>query len=80
MTQFIDGNLEDDIKARLQVRADRNGRSLEEEVLRILRNAVKDENKKVTKLGSRIAARFRNTGLAVNLPELRGQPVRITDS
>jgi plasmid stability protein len=65
--------LEDDVKARLKRRAARHSRSMEEEVRDILRNAVKEENKSLPKLGARIASRFAKTGLTEDLPELRGQ-------
>ena len=39
----------------------------------MLRNAVREQNQPVAKLGSRIAARFVKTGLTTGLPELRGQ-------
>jgi plasmid stability protein len=76
MAQFIVRNLEDDVKARLKRRAERHGRSIEEEVCDILRNATKEENRPLPKLGSRIAARFAKTGLTKDLPELRGQAPR----
>jgi len=76
MAQFIVRNLEDDVKARLKRRAERHGRSMEEEVRDILRNAVKEENRPLPKLGSRIAARSAKTGLEKDLPELRGQAPR----
>ncbi len=79
MAQFIVRNLEDDVKARLKRRAERHGRSMEEEARHILRNAVRDENQPAPKLGSRIAARFRKFGLTADLPELRGQPPRPPD-
>jgi len=79
MAQFIVRNLEDDVKARLKRRAERNGRSMEEEVRQILRNAAREENRPAPKLGSRIAARFRKTGLTADLPELRGQPAQSAD-
>ena len=79
MAQFIVRHLEDDVKARLKRRAQRHGRSMEEEVRHILRDVVKDGNKGVSKLGSRIAARFKKTGLTADLPELRGQSVRSAD-
>jgi plasmid stability protein len=79
MAQFIVRHLEDDVKARLKRRAERHGRSMEEEVRHILRDVVKDGNKRVSKLGSRIAARFKKTGLTADLPELRGQSVRSAD-
>ena len=52
---------------------------MEEEVRQILRNAAKEENRPVTRLGSRIAAHFRTAGLTADLPELRGQPARAAD-
>ena len=73
MAQFIVRNLEDDVKARLKRRATHHGRSMEEEVRHILHDAVKEQNQRVVKLGSRIAARFAKTGLTIELPELRGQ-------
>ena len=73
MAQFTVRNLEDDVKTRLKRRAAHHGRSMEEEVRHILRDAVKEQNQRVTKLGSRIAARFAKTGLTIELPELRGQ-------
>ena len=79
MAQFIVRHLEDDVKARLKRRAERHGRSMEEEVRHILRDVVKDGNKRVSRLGSRIAARFKKTGLTADLPELRGQSVRSAD-
>ena len=79
MAQFVVRHLEDDVAARLKRRAKRHGRSMEEEVRHILRNATKDEHRAVRRLGSRIAARFRGLGLTRDLPELRGQPARAAD-
>jgi antitoxin FitA len=76
MAQFIVRHLEDDVKARLKRRAAQHGRSMEEEVRHILRDAVKEQNKRVARLGSRIAARFAKTGLSTDLPELSGQVPR----
>jgi len=73
MAQFIVRHLEDDVKSRLKRRAERHGRSMEEEVRHILRNALKEENRPAPRLGSRIAARFVKTGLTADLPELHGQ-------
>ena len=79
MAQFVVRHLEDDVAARLKRRAKRHGRSMEEEVRHILRNATKDEHRAVRRLGSRIAARFKGMGLTRDLPELRGQPARAAD-
>ncbi len=73
MAQFIVRNLEDNVKARLKRRAANHKRSMEEEVRHILRDAVKEQNQPVTKLGSRIGARFAKVGLTTDLPELHGQ-------
>ncbi len=79
MAQFVVRNLEEDVKVRLKRRAARHGFSMEEEVREILRDAVKNEVPSQSKLGSRIAARFRKVGLTTALPELRGQSVRPLD-
>jgi antitoxin FitA len=76
MAQLVVRNLEEEVKAKLQQRALRNGRSTEEEVREILRDAVKDENAPRPKLGSRLAARFRGVGLDDEIPEQRGQLAR----
>jgi plasmid stability protein len=76
MAQFVVRDLEENVKARLKRRAARHGRSMEEEVRHILRDAVKEQNQGVIKLGSRIAARFVKAGLTAELPELHGQVPR----
>ena len=76
MAQFIVRDLEDDVKARLKRRAARHGRSMEEEVRHILRDAVKEQNLRLPNLGSRMAARFAKAGLSTDLPELRGRLAR----
>jgi plasmid stability protein len=75
MAQVIVRNLEDDVKLALKQRANQHGWSMEEEVRYILRRAVNEETPVTSKLGSRIAARFADIGLAEPLPELRGQPI-----
>jgi plasmid stability protein len=53
---------------------------MEAEVRQILRNAVKDDEGRASPgLGSRIAARFKRTGLVDPLPELHGQIPRPAD-
>ena len=79
MGQVIVRDLEDDVKMRLKRRAARHGRSMEEEARHILRDAVKQQDQRVAKLGSRIAARFAKVGLTTELPELRGQRPRSAD-
>jgi antitoxin FitA len=75
MPQLVVRQLDDDVKKKLQGRARRHGRSTEEEVREILRNAVREESGSPTPLGSRIAARFRRVGLGREIEELRGYPV-----
>ena len=41
-----------------------------------LRDAVKEQNRHIAKLGSRIAARFAKAGLSTDLPELHGHILR----
>ena len=79
MAQLLVRHLEDDVKAKLQFRARRHGRSTEEEVREILRNAVKDEGGSPAPLGSRLAARFAGQGLPEDVPELRGEQARPAD-
>lgn len=76
MAQIIVRNLEESVKARLQRRAKRNGRSMEEEVRDILRNAANQSRRSGRGLGSELAARMRGTGLKFEIPELRGYPVK----
>jgi plasmid stability protein len=73
MAQLLVRNLDDDVKLRLQLRARRHGRSTEEEVRDILRNAVKDEGLQRKPLGSRLRDRFAGIGLKDELPEVRGE-------
>lgn len=73
MAQLVVRNLEDDVKARLQRRAEHHGRSMEEEVRDILRDAVKEDGVPVP-LGTRFAQRFAGIGLEADIPELRGEP------
>lgn len=80
MAQLLVRHLDDEVKARLQRRARRHGRSTEEEVREILRNAVREEDGARLPLGSRLAARFARVGLTKEeIPELRDQPPRPAD-
>ncbi|ABM12533.1 FitA-like ribbon-helix-helix domain-containing protein [Mycolicibacterium vanbaalenii] len=76
MAQILIRQLDEDTKAKLQRMARRHGRSTEEEVREILRNAVRGVDEAPSRLGSRIAARFSGSGLEADIPELRGNPVR----
>ena len=76
MAQILVRGLDEDLKARLNRRARRHGRSTEEEVRDILRNAANEEASPPAPLGSRLAARFARIGLDREIEELRGQPAR----
>jgi len=76
MAQLVVRNLDDDVKAKLQQRARRHGRSTEEEVREILRNAVRNEPRKTEPLGRRLRALFGDIGLEEDIPEWRGQPAK----
>jgi plasmid stability protein len=72
MAQLIVRNLEEDVKTRLRQRASRHGRSVEEEVRDILRNATKGEGKRRGGIGSAMSRLFRDIGLRQDIPELKG--------
>jgi len=80
MAQLIVRNLEDDVRDRLRELAAEHGRSMEEEVREILREAtlrtsIDDE----VRLGTRLANRFRSHTLDGEIEELRGQPAKPAD-
>ena len=72
MAQFVVRNLEEEVAKKLKQRAKRHSRSMEDEVRHILRAAVQQGSEPAQKLGTRIAQRFRRSGLSTDLPELRG--------
>jgi plasmid stability protein len=76
MAQIVVRKLEEGVKTRLQRRARRNGRSMEEEVRDILRNAAHEPDKPSLGLGTEIAALFAGTGLTSDIPELRGYTIK----
>ena len=76
MAQVIVRNLEDSVKRKLQRRAAKHGRSMEEEIRDILRNAVKEDSKSGKGLGTRIAERFRGLGFKEEIQEFRGYTIK----
>ncbi|HEV2196171.1 MAG TPA: Arc family DNA-binding protein [Candidatus Acidoferrum sp.] len=78
MAQLVVRNIEDSVKTKLQRRAKRHGRSMEEEVREILRDAMKDEGKN-RKLGTEIAELFRGIGLrpGEEIPEIHDIKLQI---
>jgi plasmid stability protein len=81
MAQLVVRNLEEDVKTRLQKRAKKHGRSMEEEVRDILRDAVKDQSRKEPGFGTRFASHFKGIGLrdGEEIQELRGYPAQPAD-
>ena len=79
MAQFVVRNLEGGVKTKLQRRARRHGRSMEEEVREILRSAVHEDEAPSGGLGTEIAALFTKAGLKAEIPELRGHAIRPAD-
>lgn len=73
MAQIIVRGLEDDVKLRLQRRARRHGRSMEDEIRHILRSAAMEGDRPAVRLGSVAAALFGPLGLREELPEFKGQ-------
>ena len=76
MAQLVVRNIETEVKLRLQRRAKRNGRSMEEEARDILRDALKEEVAPPGKLGSEIALMFTGIGLDAEIPEIRGHEIK----
>ena len=74
MGQLVVRNIENAVKTRLQRRAKRHGRSMEEEVRDILRSAVSAETPSGG-LGTDISRLFRRTGLDTDATELRGHAI-----
>ena len=79
MAQLIVRNIEEDVKTRLRQRASRHGRSVEEEVRDILRNATKGEGKRKGGIGSAMSRLFQEVGLRQDIPELKGRFPQSTD-
>jgi plasmid stability protein len=77
MAQLIIRNLEEGVTARLRIRAQRNGRRVEEEIREILSDALRAEDASdIPLLGSRLRKRFAGIGLEEDIPQLRGQTPR----
>lgn len=79
MAQLVVRNIENAVKTRLQRRARRNGRSMEEEIRDILRSAAIEEPAVTGGLGKEISGLFSKVGLDSDIPELRGHKVKAFD-
>jgi len=76
MAQLVVRNIETAVKTRLRQRASQHGRSMEEEVRDILRDAVKEEETAAGGLGTEISSLFAKVGLEADIQELRGFEIR----
>lgn len=72
MAQVLVRNLEPRVKVGLQRRAKLHGRSMEEEIREILRDAVKQGSHNEVGLGREIATMFSECGLDEPIQELHG--------
>jgi len=81
MAQIVVRKVEEEVKARLQRRAKRHGRSMEEEVREILRDATKTETAPPRKLSEEMKALFGKAGLkrGEEIQELRGFQLQVPD-
>lgn len=80
MAQILVRNIEMQLKARLQRRAKRNGRSMEAEVREILRDTLKVEGPKEVGFGTATIALFSGQGIGLKegeeIREWRGYPLK----
>ena len=76
MAQLVVRNIEESVKSRLRRRAAQRGRSMEEEVRDILRDAVKEEETTAGGLGTEISSLFKKVGLKKDISRLRGHKIR----
>ncbi len=81
MAQILVRNLETPLKARLQRRAKRHGRSMEAEVREILRNALCEKEVPEVGFGTASVALFSGQGIYLDEPiqEIRGMRMEIPD-
>ena len=75
MNYITISNLDDDIQSRLQKRAEKHGRSLEEEAKEIIRLALTENHEHSLNLATIIEQRFANLG-DFELPEIPREPIR----
>jgi plasmid stability protein len=74
MAQLLVRNVDDRLKASLQRRAKRNGRSMEAEVREILRDALRKDDVSKVGFGTATVALFSGNGVYLDEPikEIRG--------
>lgn len=81
MAQLLVRNFDDRLKAKLQRRAKRNGRSMEAEVREILGEALQEKEVPRRGLGSEMVALFSGQGVYLEEPiqEIRGMRMEIPE-
>lgn len=81
MAQLLVRHLDPSVKEALQRRAQRHGRSMEEEVQLILRAAAEadQEPSPISGLGTRMAELFKGVGLEDPIPEWGGQGAKFAE-
>ncbi|MBN3947978.1 MAG: plasmid stability protein [Nostoc sp. NMS7] len=79
MNNITISNLDEEIKSRLQKRAEKHGRSLEEEAREILPMALIENYEYSLNLATIIEQCFANLG-DFELPEIPGEPIRIVST
>ena len=81
MAQFLIRKIDERVKARVQRRAKRNGRSVEAELREMIANASQEEEAPAGGLGSEMVALFSGQGIWIDepIPEIRGMRMEIPD-
>ena len=77
MAQLVVRNLEEKVRRRLRQRAKSHGRSMEEEVRVIIRDAVSGKPPVQEGLGTRLTKLFANVPKEFKIVEMRGGRYRI---
>jgi plasmid stability protein len=81
VAQILIRKVDEGVKARLQRRAKRNGRSMEAEAREILRDGLRERAASRRGLGSEIVALFSGQGIGLTkdekIPEIRGMRMQI---
>lgn len=76
LAQIVIRNLDAEALLRLRRRAELKGRSMEEEMRDILRDATKKDAIPVCGLGTKISSLFKKIGLDEDIPEHRGYGIK----
>jgi antitoxin FitA len=81
MAQILIRKVDERLKANLQRRAKRNGRSMEAEAREILRDGLREKSARLRGLGTEMVALFSGQGIGLKkgeeIPEIRGFHMQI---